>query len=121
MREAKTQVLKVRHEMNSVSAMDEFAKWARLKRQLDKHGAEFERLLSAQTIGQASFEVKVQLALRAIGFIFHAYLVWSYFGIPMFHLPAEWGGPVGSMLSLPNSPAGKSKIMTKLFSEFHVE
>lgn len=34
----------LRHKMSKVSAMDEFARWARLKRQLDKASADYEKM-----------------------------------------------------------------------------
>ncbi len=35
-RELKSQYMKVRKEMNAISSQDEFAKWAKLRRQHDK-------------------------------------------------------------------------------------
>ena len=95
-----------RREMNGVSAMDEFAKWARLKRQLDKHAADYERLLSAQTIGKAAFEVKMQLAVRVIAYVGYAWLLYRHYNDAVFHLPEEWAGGLGSLLRLPSAPVG---------------
>ena len=40
----KREVLRLKRELNGVSAQDNFAKWAKLQRQYDKAAAEFEKI-----------------------------------------------------------------------------
>ena len=40
----KREVLRLKRELNGVSAQDNFAKWAKLQRQYDKAVAEFEKI-----------------------------------------------------------------------------
>lgn len=54
----KSEVVKLKREMNSTSSQDEFAKWAKLRRRHDKALEEFEEM-SKCTIKMCLFDILV--------------------------------------------------------------
>ncbi|WFD19229.1 GET complex subunit get1 [Malassezia caprae] len=82
----KKELFETRQQMNMTSAQDEFSKWAKLRRRVDK--------LSQQVDEQRFI---------AIPFV----LNWYFKYVPMFYLPpGDWFGPLGYLFSFPNAPVG---------------
>ncbi|KAJ3109675.1 vacuolar protein sorting-associated protein 45 [Phlyctochytrium planicorne] len=103
----RTECITVKKEMDSTSAMDEFAKWAKLRRRFDKLFAEMESSGKIEAADRASFERSVSWGLWAVMWIFQTYLIISYSAEAMFFVPYSWTGPFGFILSLPWAPRGK--------------
>ena len=95
--------------------MDEFAKWARVKRSLDKKSSEYDSLSTAQAMSRAGFEVKANIAIRAVVMLLHMALLWMHHSEAMLHLPERWVGGLGSILALPFSPTGITICITRVF------
>lgn len=128
-RELKTKILKGRTELASTSSQDEFAKWAKLRRRLDKDIADFETLSksfffsffcllyiltihsrvfveSKSSITKQSFISKFKkllwLIMTVLPFIFSSYHRKS----AVFYLPPGWFEPLTWYMGLPKAPAG---------------
>ncbi|RKO87913.1 WRB/Get1 family, partial [Blyttiomyces helicus] len=103
----KRDILDTRAELGKTSAQDQFAKWAKLRRRLDKLVAEYESKAKSITLRRSAFEFSVSYGLRAAMWLIQAYYVMAYRSVPMFYMPGDWFGPVGYFLGWPFAPTGK--------------
>ncbi|KAK6356595.1 GET complex subunit get1 [Orbilia javanica] len=111
LRQQQTEVLKIRKEMAATSSQDEFAKWAKLRREHDKKAAELEKLSEIVAAHKMRFSQVVSttrwLLFSALGF----FVQFWHRKEPVFWLPigwvpdyVEWG------LSFPQAPRGSVSV-----------
>ncbi|KAG8896011.1 GET complex subunit get1 [Tulasnella sp. 417] len=109
-RSLKTSILNTKKELLETSAQDQFAKWAKLRRKIDKELAELEKLNSELGSAKTAFSLKFNTAIWIFTTGAQMVLGWWYRKTPVFYLPKGWFGPFTWWLSLPFAPAGKSRI-----------
>ncbi|KAK7550827.1 CHD5-like protein-domain-containing protein [Phyllosticta citricarpa] len=105
------EVLHLKKEMNSVSAQDDFARWAKLRRAHDKVYAEYQKTESSLKSSRTSFDRTVS-TLRFLGTngLRFALQFWyakqALFWIPQGWVPryVEW------ILAFPKAPTGSVSI-----------
>ncbi|KAH8772118.1 protein get1 [Hyaloscypha finlandica] len=110
-RELKSQYLKVRKELNATSSQDQFAKWAKLRRQHDRLLEQLDKNKASTDSTRTTFDSAVS-TLRWIGtnglrmFLQFWYSKQAMFWIPKGWVPyyAEW------LLSFPRAPLGSISI-----------
>ncbi|ORX52348.1 hypothetical protein DM01DRAFT_1408238 [Hesseltinella vesiculosa] len=106
----KRDLLKLKTELASTSSQDEFAKWAKMRRKLDKGMADLEKLNSDIAFAKTGFELKMKSVLW---FLVHgsqvAMVIW-FRKTPVFYLPTGWFGPAERFLCLPFSPRGSVSV-----------
>ncbi|MCJ1298914.1 GET complex subunit get1 [Hypocenomyce scalaris] len=104
-------VVRLKREMNSTSSQDEFAKWAKLRRQHDKALAEYDEKTSSLQAFKTSFESSISIArwLSTNGLRF--FLQFWYSKSPLFWIPQGWlPGYVEWLLAFPRAPRGSVSI-----------
>ncbi|KAK3670503.1 GET complex subunit get1 [Recurvomyces mirabilis] len=107
----RAEVVRLQREMNAVSAQDDFAKWARLRREHDKAKDKYEKQSSSLTSFRTNFD-RIISALRWAGtqglqfFCNFYYSKEALFWLPQGWVPypAEW------ILSFPRAPLGSVSI-----------
>jgi len=110
-KELKKQYFKLKQDLNATSSQDEFAKWAKLRRQHDKVLEQYEKSKTKLDSSKSAFDTSVS-ALRWVGTNgLRGYLQFMYAKQPMFWIPqgfvpyyAEW------LLSMPRAPLGSISI-----------
>ncbi|KAG9682457.1 protein get1, partial [Aureobasidium melanogenum] len=86
----KKEVVRLKREMNAVSAQDEFARWAKLRRTHDKAVADYEKSSSSVQDTKAKFD-KTANVLRWLGTNGMRYLLQFWFSRQaLFWLPQGW-------------------------------
>ncbi|KAI0011702.1 CHD5-like protein-domain-containing protein [Xylariaceae sp. FL0662B] len=103
--------LTIRRDLNATSSQDQFAKWAKLRRQHDKLLEQLEKLKSTHDATKAKFESTVGAIrwLTITGLRFG--LPFWYAKQPMFWLPQGWFPYyVEWILSFPRAPLGSISI-----------
>ncbi|KAG9033455.1 rRNA-binding ribosome biosynthesis protein utp25 [Tulasnella sp. UAMH 9824] len=105
-RSLKTSILNTKKELLETSAQDQFAKWAKLRRKIDKELAELEKLNSELGSAKTAFSIKFHTAIWILTTGAQMVLGWWYRKTPVFYLPKGWFGPFTWWLSLPFAPAG---------------
>ncbi|KAJ2702665.1 GET complex subunit get1 [Coemansia sp. IMI 203386] len=113
LREAITQM---RSELRTISSVDQFAKWAKLRRKLDAASASFERVSGELAIERTAFELYVNLVLRVVIYGSRAILNIYNYRTAVFYVPANWYYPVLWFLSLPSAPMGSVSVTVWLFA-----
>ncbi|KAI1781148.1 CHD5-like protein-domain-containing protein [Hypoxylon cercidicola] len=103
--------LTIRRDLNATSSQDQFAKWAKLRRQHDKQLEQLEKMKSSHEASKAKFDSTVNilrwLATTGLKFL----LPFWYAKQPMFWLPQGWFPYyVEWILSFPRAPVGSVSI-----------
>ena len=96
-----------RKTLSSISAQDEFAKWARQQRKIDKLQADYEkldnhrqRLLFAKSLGLSIF-------LRILSYVILFWILQIKFSkVGLLCNMADLLGPLAKLTSFPHAPAG---------------
>ncbi|ORY91947.1 WRB/Get1 family [Syncephalastrum racemosum] len=102
----KRDLLTLKNELSQTSSQDEFAKWAKMRRKLDKGMAELEKLNSDIAFARTAFELR---AKSVLWFLVNgsriATTMWCARSAA-FYLPQGWFGPAAWFLSTPMAPRG---------------
>jgi len=102
----KKELLDMSIELRKTSSQDEFAKWAKLKRKLDKGATDLEKLNGEIAAKRSRFGMQFQGVLFVVTTVV-PFAVTSWHGKQaVFYLPKGWFGPSGWFLGLPMAPAG---------------
>ncbi|GBE80649.1 Protein GET1 [Sparassis crispa] len=105
-RKLKSEILVGKKELLQTSAQDQFAKWAKLRRSVDKGLADLEKLNSELSSYRSSFSLKFNGAIWLLTTGLQFFVSWWYRKTAVFFLPPGWFGPVTWWLALPFAPAG---------------
>jgi len=96
-----------RKTLSSISAQDEFAKWARQQRQVDKLQQQFDKINGERQRNLLAKTVGLGLALRVMLYGCTFWLTsYKMMGVGMFCLRDGLFGPLSFILSLPKAPSG---------------
>ncbi|KAF4546376.1 CHD5-like protein [Lasiodiplodia theobromae] len=107
----KREVLRLKKEMNAVSAQDDFAKWAKLRRAHDKAFADFQKNDSALRSARASFDTAVASVRWLVTNGLRFFLQLWYAKQPLFWIPQGWvPGYVEWILAFPKAPTGSVSV-----------
>lgn len=103
--------LKVRRDLAATSSQDEFAKWAKLRRQHDKMLEELEKKKSGIDTTRASFD-KTVAAVRWISTSGARWIIPMWYARePMFWLPHGWFPYYAEwIISFPRAPLGSVSV-----------
>ncbi|PWW75263.1 hypothetical protein C7212DRAFT_322688 [Tuber magnatum] len=111
------EVVMLRAELRGTSSQDEFAKWARVRRSLDKKVADLEKLTGSVGAIRTKFDAQTGfvrwVSTSGVGW---AISLW-YCREPIFWIPEGWvPGYVEWGLSFPKAPIGSVSIQVWTFA-----
>ncbi|KAI9266739.1 CHD5-like protein-domain-containing protein [Phascolomyces articulosus] len=89
-----------------VTQTDEFAKWAKMRRKLDKGMADLEKLNSDIAFTKAAFELRAKSVLWFFVHGTRTIIAFWYTRRAAFYLPKGWFGPAEWFLWMPLAPRG---------------
>ncbi|WVQ79714.1 hypothetical protein IAT38_001814 [Cryptococcus sp. DSM 104549] len=106
-RTLRKQILEDKAELGRTSSQDQFSKWAKIKRRLDKGLAELEKTNTSLASSRSSFGLKFNTLIWTLTTGTQFFLVWWYRRQPIFWLPEGWVPyPVAWILSFSSAPLG---------------
>ncbi|KAJ1737764.1 GET complex subunit get1 [Coemansia sp. Benny D160-2] len=106
----KDSIIQLRRELRTVSSVDEFARWAKMRRRLDAVSSKFEQASSDLAIERTAFELYVNLVLRAAIYGLRALINIYNYRRAVFYVPENWFYPVLWFLSFPAAPTGSVSV-----------
>ncbi|KIK69161.1 hypothetical protein GYMLUDRAFT_255734 [Collybiopsis luxurians FD-317 M1] len=109
-RKLKTDILNTKAELLKTSAQDQFAKWAKLRRSVDKGLADLEKLNSEMAAIKTSFSVRFSSGIWICTTGAQFVIGWWYRKAAVFYLPPGWFGPLGWLLAFPFAPKGSVSV-----------
>ncbi|CAG2164982.1 unnamed protein product, partial [Oppiella nova] len=95
------QIRDLKTELSDISMSDEFAKYAKIQRKLNKAKDQLKSQSDAQTIFRIKAKVFLYIILYAISSMVTMYLLWNYRYEVLFRLPDHLFYPFGLLLSFP--------------------
>ncbi|KAF8223156.1 hypothetical protein L208DRAFT_1318360 [Tricholoma matsutake] len=110
LRKLKTELLNTKTELLKTSAQDQFAKWAKLRRSVDKGLVDLDKLNSQVASNKTAFSVKFNSVLWILTTGLQFFVGWWYRKSAVFYLPPGWFGPLEWWLSFPFAPAGSVSV-----------
>ncbi|KAK0552279.1 GET complex subunit get1 [Tilletia horrida] len=106
-RRLKADIYNTKQELDKTSSQDEFAKWAKLRRKVDKGLQDLEKINATIANTRSTFPMLVKAMLFFITTVIPFGVKTYHRKTPVFWLPpGGWFGPIGWALSLPGAPAG---------------
>ncbi|KAI9461308.1 CHD5-like protein-domain-containing protein [Lactarius psammicola] len=126
-RQLKSEILLKKAELLQTSAQDQFAKWAKLRRSVDKGLGDLEKLSCVFAVtfeplvvlivfvlridaelnaSRTAFSLKFNTTLWTMTTGLQFAIGWWYSRAAVFYLPAAWFGPLTWWLSFPFAPTG---------------
>ncbi|KAK7053150.1 GET complex subunit get1 [Paramarasmius palmivorus] len=109
-KQLKSELLSTKAELMKTSAQDQFAKWAKLRRSVDKGMAELEKINSQLASTRSAFSMKFNTAIWLLTTGLQFLVGFWYRKAPIFYLPPGWFGPLGWILALPFAPSGSVSV-----------
>ncbi|ROW06472.1 hypothetical protein VMCG_04356 [Cytospora schulzeri] len=110
-RELQKSYLTVRRDLNATSSQDEFAKWAKLRRQHDKMLEQLEKMKTGIDASRGSFDKTVTSARWLCTSGLRWFLPFWYSREPMFWLPHGWFPYYAEwLISFPRAPLGSVSV-----------
>ncbi|KZV88365.1 hypothetical protein EXIGLDRAFT_672603 [Exidia glandulosa HHB12029] len=115
-RQLKADILTLKSELMHTSAQEEFAKWAKLRRKVDKGLADLETLNKELVGVKASFGATFQTVLWCFTSGVQFVIGWWYSRRAVFFIPAGVLGPLTWWLAFPWAPSGSVSCMVWQFA-----
>ena len=105
-----TEIKGLELELHGTSAMDEFAKWAKIRRQLDSETKKLQELQANEGMKKLTIQVKVTSGLWVLTTIMHIFCSLYFRSDAMFFMPKILG-PLNEYLHYPFAPAGSVSVV----------
>ncbi|XP_077977359.1 guided entry of tail-anchored proteins factor 1-like [Glandiceps talaboti] len=113
---SKHQELKdLRKDLYSISAQDEFARYARIQRKINKLTEELGQKSKNRSMVFMKYQWSVIAVLYALQVFVYLFLIWKYYQQPVVLLDPEWLFPIATVLSIPTGVSGAVGITCWLF------
>ncbi|KAF1814463.1 hypothetical protein P152DRAFT_272600 [Eremomyces bilateralis CBS 781.70] len=105
------EVLRLKRQMHATSAQDDFAKWAKIRRQHDKVLSDYEKISSNLSSAKRTFSGTLSTGRLIATNGTKLGIQWWYAKLPMFWMPTGWVPYYAEwMLSFPRAPLGSVSI-----------
>lgn len=109
-RKLKDDLLNTKNELMRTSAQDHFAKWAKLRRSVDKGLADLEKLNGEISSKKTKFSLKFNSFVWILTTGLQLVVTFYYRRTPVFYVPPGWFGPVTWWLAFPFAPKGSVSV-----------
>ncbi|XP_078265801.1 guided entry of tail-anchored proteins factor 1 [Rhinoraja longicauda] len=96
----------MKQELATISMMDEFARYARLERKINKMTDKLKTHVKTRTAQLAKIKWVVNIVFYIVQAAFMISLIWKYYSEPVTVLPQKWIAPLERMVAFPTGVAG---------------
>ncbi|KAG1871263.1 WRB/Get1 family [Suillus subalutaceus] len=110
-RQLQAELLTAKKELLQTSAQDQFAKWAKLRRGVDKGLADLEKLNGELASSKTGFSLKFNTLMWVLTTGLSFFVGWWYRKAAVFYLPPGWLGPLGWWMAFPFAPKVREGLM----------
>ncbi|KAM9321399.1 guided entry of tail-anchored proteins factor 1 [Gastrophryne carolinensis] len=102
----RSEIQSMRQELSSISMMDEFARYARLERKINKMTDKLKTLVKARTGQLAKVKWVVSIVFYVLQAALMISLIWKYYSEPVTVLPSKWIAPLERLVAFPSGVSG---------------
>ncbi|XP_051253011.1 guided entry of tail-anchored proteins factor 1 [Dicentrarchus labrax] len=104
--EMRAEIQEMKKEQSSISMMDEFARYARLERKINKMTDKLKTHVKSRTAQQAKMKWVVNIVFYILQAAVMISLIWKYYSDPVTVVPSKWIAPVERLVAFPTGVAG---------------
>ncbi|CAL1571941.1 unnamed protein product [Knipowitschia caucasica] len=104
--EMRAEIQNLKREQFSISMMDEFARYARLERKINKLTDQLKTHVKSRTGHQAKMKWFVNIVFYIVQGALMISLIWKYYSDPVTVVPSRWIAPVERLVAFPTGVAG---------------
>ncbi|KAK7882910.1 hypothetical protein WMY93_029084 [Mugilogobius chulae] len=99
--EMRAEIQEFKREQFSISMMDEFARYARLERKINKLTDQLKTHVKSRTAQQAKMKWIVNIVFYILQAALMISLIWKYYSDPVTVVPSRWIAPVERLVAFP--------------------
>ncbi|CAM2096896.1 unnamed protein product [Caretta caretta] len=96
----------MKQELSTISMMDEFARYARLERKINKMTDKLKTHVKARTAQLAKIKWVINIVFYILQAALMISLIWKYYSEPVTVLPSKWLAPLERLVAFPTGVAG---------------
>uniref|UniRef100_W5M0C3 Guided entry of tail-anchored proteins factor 1 n=1 Tax=Lepisosteus oculatus TaxID=7918 RepID=W5M0C3_LEPOC len=96
----------MRQELSAISMMDEFARYARLERRINKMTDKLKTHVKSRTAQLAKIKWVVNIVFYILQAALMISLIWKYYADPVMVLPSKWIAPLERLVAFPSGMVG---------------
>ncbi|XP_075053361.1 guided entry of tail-anchored proteins factor 1 isoform X2 [Mixophyes fleayi] len=96
----------MRQELTCISMMDEFARYARLERKINKMTDKLKTHVKGRTAQLAKIKWVVSIVFYVLQAALMISLIWKYYLEPVTVVPSKWIAPLERLVAFPTGVAG---------------
>ncbi|XP_054942401.1 guided entry of tail-anchored proteins factor 1 isoform X2 [Physeter macrocephalus] len=100
----------MRQELSTVNMMDEFARYARLERKINKMTDKLKTHVKARTAQLAKIKWVISVAFYILQAALMVTLIWTYYSVPVAVVPSRWITPLDRLVAFPTGVAGSGSV-----------
>ncbi|XP_013993279.1 guided entry of tail-anchored proteins factor 1 isoform X2 [Salmo salar] len=104
--EMRAAIQAMKKELSSINMMDEFARYARLERKINKMTDKLKTYVKSRTGQQTKIKWVVNIVYYILQAVLMISLIWKYYADPVTVLPSKWISPLERMVAFPSGVAG---------------
>ncbi|NP_001006892.1 tail-anchored protein insertion receptor WRB [Xenopus tropicalis] len=104
--EMRSDIQTMRQELSNISMMDEFAKYARLERKINKMTDKLKTHVKSRTAQLSKIKWVISIVFYVLQAALMVSLIWKYYSEPVTVLPSKWIAPLERLVAFPTGIAG---------------
>ncbi|XP_064834345.1 guided entry of tail-anchored proteins factor 1-like isoform X1 [Oncorhynchus masou masou] len=104
--EMRAAIQAMKKELSSINMMDEFARYARLERKINKMTDKLKTYVKSRTGQQTKIKWVVNIVYYILQAVLMISLIWKHYADPVTVLPSKWISPLERMVAFPSGVAG---------------
>uniref|UniRef100_A0A9L0R4Z4 Guided entry of tail-anchored proteins factor 1 n=3 Tax=Equus TaxID=9789 RepID=A0A9L0R4Z4_HORSE len=102
----RAEIQDMKQELSTVNMMDEFARYARLERRINKMTDKLKTHVKARTAQLAKIKWVISVAFYILQAALMVSLIWKYYSVPVAVVPTKWITPLDRLVAFPTRVAG---------------
>nr|XP_021155207.1 tail-anchored protein insertion receptor WRB isoform X1 [Columba livia] len=108
--EMRAEIQNMKQELSTISMMDEFARYARLERKINKMTDKLKTHVKARTAQLAKIKWVINIVFYILQAALMISLIWKYYSEPVTVLPSKWLAPLERLVAFPTGVAVCSEL-----------
>ncbi|KAK9402102.1 tail-anchored protein insertion receptor WRB [Crotalus adamanteus] len=104
--EMRSDIQSMKQELSTISMMDEFARYARLERKINKMTDKLKTHVKTRTAQLAKIKWVINIVFYILQGALMISLIWKYYSEPVTVLPSKWLAPLERLVAFPTGVAG---------------
>ncbi|XP_044106844.1 guided entry of tail-anchored proteins factor 1 isoform X1 [Neovison vison] len=101
----RAEIQDMKQELSTVNMMDEFARYARLERKINKMTDKLKTHVKARTAQLAKIKWVISVAFYVLQAALMVSLIWKYYSVPVAVVPSKWITPLDRLVAFPTRVA----------------